>query len=34
MQDIVTKALESAATGQVTVQDALNEAAEQVDACE
>ena len=32
MQDIVTKALESAQTGQASVQDALNNAADQVNA--
>jgi len=32
MQDIVTKALESAQTGQASVQDALNSAADQVNA--
>jgi hypothetical protein len=32
MQDIVTLALEKARLGQMPVQDALNEAATQVDA--
>jgi ABC-type glycerol-3-phosphate transport system substrate-binding protein len=32
MQDIVTQALEKARLGQLSVQDALNEAATQVDA--
>jgi ABC-type glycerol-3-phosphate transport system substrate-binding protein len=32
MQDIVTQALEKARLGQMSVQDALNEAAAQVNA--